>query len=93
MQSKMIIPENSIMKEGFCYYKGLEIICKKHYKTKNVRLYTNYTYLIDEIDNKKFTIIEPVEGIKMTLDIKVLSHFKLPYCSTVHSVQGLRIDE
>ena len=70
MQSKMVIPENSIMKEGFCYYKGLEIICKKHYKTKNVRLYTNYNYLIDEIDNKKFTILEPVEGIKMTLDIK-----------------------
>ena len=29
----------------------------------------------------------------MTLDIKILSHFKLPYCMTVHSVQGLSIDD
>ena len=42
LQSKIIIPKNSIMKESFYYYKGLEIICKTHYKTKKVRLYTNY---------------------------------------------------
>ena len=29
----------------------------------------------------------------MTLDIKVLSHFKLPYCMTAHSIQGLSIDD
>ena len=29
----------------------------------------------------------------MILDIKILSHFKLPYCMTAHSVQGLSIDD
>ena len=29
----------------------------------------------------------------MTFDIKYLSYFKLPYCMTVHSVQGLSIDD
>ena len=29
----------------------------------------------------------------MTLDIKVLNHFKLSYCMTAHSVQGLSIDD
>ena len=29
----------------------------------------------------------------MTLDIKLLSHFKLPYCLTCHSVQGLSMDD
>ena len=29
----------------------------------------------------------------MTLDIKILSHLKLPYCMTVHSIQGLSIDD
>ena len=29
----------------------------------------------------------------MILDIKLLSHFKLPCCLTCHSVQGLSIDD
>ena len=78
---------------NFYYYDGLELICKKHYKAKNVRLFTNYSYYIKEIDNKQFTIIEPVDNIIMTFDIKYLSYFKLPYCMTVHSVQGLSIDD
>ena len=85
--------KNYVKNGDFKYYKGLELICKKYYKTKNVRLYTNYSYIIDEIDSKKFTIIEPVDDIKMTLDIKLLSHFKLPCCLTCHSVQGLSIDD
>ena len=45
-----------------------------------------------EINKKKFTILEPVDGIKITLDINLLSHFKLPHCLACHSVQGLSID-
>ena len=39
-------------------------------------------------------MIEPVDEVEIKLDIDLLKkHFKLPYCSTVHSVQGLSIDE
>ena len=76
----------------FKYYKGLELICKKHYKIKEKRLFTNYTYILDEINDKKFTVLEPIDNITMTFDIKFLSYFKLPWCLTVHSVQGLSID-
>ena len=89
----MPIPKDHIMNDKLAFYKGLELICKKHYKPKNVRLYTNYSYIIDEIDSKNFTIIEPVDDIKMTLNTKLLSHFKLPCCLTCHSVQGLSIDD
>ena len=34
-----------------------------------------------------------MDGIKITLDIKLLRHFKLPHCLTCHSVQGLSIDD
>ena len=42
--------------------------------------------------NKKFTILEPVDKIKMTFDIQFLTYFKLPWCMTAHSVQGLSTD-
>ena len=39
-------------------------------------------------------MVEPVDEVEIKLDINLLKkHFKLPYCSTVHSVQGLSIDE
>ena len=74
---------------------GLDIICKTHYKNKNCRLYTNYEYKLTNINNydNTFTIIEPVENIKMKLDLKLLKHFKLPFCNTCHSLQGLSVDE
>ena len=57
-------------------------------------MYTNYSYILKSITDKKFTVIEPVDEIEITLETHLLKkHFKLPYCSTVHSVQGLSIDE
>ena len=88
---------NTFIKFGknpdFKFYEGLELVCKKYYKAKDKRLFTNYTYIIDKIDNKNFTIIEPVDNVKMAFELKFLSYFKLPYCLTVHSVQGLSIDD
>ena len=90
---KIIKPEDHIKINKIEYYKGLELICKKHYKTKHCRLYVNYSYIIKSIDSKKFTITEPVDNIEMTFDIDKLTHFKLPYCSTCHSCQGLTKSE
>ena len=90
----MFHKEESSLKYGdFYYYNGSEIICKKHYKSKKLRLYTNYSYFIKKIDKKSFTIVEPVDKLTMTFDISFLSYFKLPHCMTYHSVQGLSIDD
>ena len=88
-------PEKTFNICGIEYYDGLELICKKHYKNKKCRLYVNYVYVLKYIDtkNKEFTIIEPVDNVKMTFDLKMLDHFKLSYCSTCHSVQGLTRDD
>jgi hypothetical protein len=76
------------------YYKGLELICKKHYKASKCKLFVNYAYDIVKISSKYFTINEPVESVSMTLPISHLTtHFKLPYANTNHSVQGLTIEE
>ena len=93
IQEKYPIQKGAIQKDKFWYYEGLELICKKHYKAKDIRLYTNYSYILQSIDEKKFTILEPVDNVKMTLNSKLLSHFKLPHCLTCHSVQGLSIDD
>lgn len=86
-------PNDSFEHNGIKYYKGLDIVCKKHYKNKNVRLYVNYTYKIESIGEKFFIIHDEIENQKFTLDIKLLDIFKLPYAGTCHSVQGLSIDE
>jgi len=92
LQKKMKNITNYITYKEFMYYEGLELICKKHYKAKDKRLFTNYSYILDKIDDKKFTVLEPVDNVKMTFDIKFLTYFKLPWCMTCHSVQGLSID-
>ena len=88
------VPKKAVKIDDSYYYAGLELICKKYYKLKNIRLYTNYAYILKDITNRKFTVVEPVDDVEIKLDINLLKkHFKLPYYSTVHSVQGLSIDE
>lgn len=86
------VSKNIINKEGF--YKGLEIVCKLHYKTSKTRLYVNYHYVIESIDDKNVTIIEPVDNINIALTIdKLKKHFKVPYANTCDRVQGLSLGE
>ena len=44
---------NYIKYKDFKYYEGLELICKKHYKAKDKKIFTNYSYIIDTIYSKK----------------------------------------
>ena len=82
LQDRMKNITNYIKYKDFKYYEGIERICKKHYKAKDKKLFTNYSYIIDTIDSKKFTNSEPVDKIKMTFDIQFLTYFKLPWCRT-----------
>ena len=88
------IPNNFVTFENHKYWKGLDVVCKKHYKAKGLRLFVNYTYSIKKIGDNKVTINEPVSNTDFTFDLSVLDkHFRYSFCNTVHSVQGLTIED
>lgn len=50
--------------------------------------------IIKSIDDKKVTILEPVENITIIITPdQLIKHFKLAYANTCDSVQGLSINE
>ncbi|HRP37434.1 MAG TPA: hypothetical protein PLS50_06530, partial [Candidatus Dojkabacteria bacterium] len=74
------------------YWRGLVLVCKKHYKNKEDKLFTNKKYTIITISKNKFSIFDSFTKKILSFDIAMLSHFQLPYSNTCHSVQGLSID-
>jgi len=86
-------PQKTVKIEKVNYWEDLELTCKEHYKEKGKKLYVNYAYKLSSINQKLFTVIDPVAGTSFTLPIKKLNHFSLPYANTCHSVQGLSIDK
>ena len=86
------ISKNIIKKDGF--YTGMEVVCKSHYKSKNIRLYVNYHYTIKSIKKNEIIIHEQLDNNDISLTYKVFDkHFKMPYANTCDSVKGLSIDD
>ena len=76
-------------------WKGFMLDCRSGcYKDRlGQRLFVNYEYKIEKIDKKEFTIYDDIEDVRMTIPTsKIRELFKLPYASTVHSMQGLSYD-
>ena len=85
------VSKNIIKKDGF--YEGMEVVCKSHYKSKNIRLYVNYHYIIKSIKKNEIIIHEQLDDNDISLTYKVFNkHFKMSYANTRDSVQGLSID-
>jgi hypothetical protein len=73
---------------------GQEIICTKYEKKKDYVINTNYTYKIVKLSKAYTTIIDEIEDLTYTIPNGVIfNNFKLPYCLTVDSVQGLSFGE
>jgi len=87
-------PNREAVKIGsIWYYKGMNLICCKHFQSKKTRVYVNYEYNVTDIKEKTFSIKDVVEGDSITLPISLIdTNFKLPYGLTCHSVQGLSLD-
>lgn len=85
---------NAIKIGDLWYYKGMNLICCKHFQSKKTRVHVNYEYTVTSINEKEFTIQDVVDGDKVTMPIQMIDqNFKLPYGLTCHSVQGLSIDD
>ena len=77
---------------GEVYYQGLDLICKKTYKAKNIKIVVNNTYTITDINSDIYEIsddgIETMYFSKEMLD----NYFRLSYAQTCHSLQGDSVD-
>ena len=96
LQQKILkgtIPKYSIEKDGIYYYPNMEVICKGSFLYKKWKFPANYIYKIKSINNQTLTILEEFDNVSSTLPISFISHFKLPYCRTGHSVQGKTVEE
>jgi len=72
------VSKNIIKKDGF--YTGMDVVCKSHYKSKNIRLYVNYYYTIKSIKKNEIIIHEQLDNNDISLTYKVFNkHFKMPY--------------
>lgn len=90
-------PKQAVSVDDIQYYKGLELICKES-KTfgRDRRLFVNYTYQIENINDDSTTIIDHYSGEGDQYHIKTSELprlFRLPYCNTVHSFQGATVDQ
>ena len=73
------------------YYKGLQLICRKSNNCRKNKTYTNYIYTIVSICEEYFILSDGDNNIKVSLD-DVKNKFRLPYCKTGHSLQGVGVD-
>lgn len=85
----------SLLNHNKEYVEGEYIKCKKHTKLNKAQtLNTNYKYKIMKITKDDIHLLNEVD--KETFVVKkgiVNSSFKLPYCSTIESIQGKTIQD
>jgi hypothetical protein len=85
---------SNILKYKNKFFVGLNVVCKKYSNRKGKTLNVNYTYKITKYDDKNVKILDELDNI--TYDIspcQLLNEFKLPYCSTCDSIQGLSFEK
>jgi hypothetical protein len=81
IHNKLIdIPNDNVEINGIKYFKGLNIICKKHMilndinnKKLKIKSYVNHEYRIEHIDNKTITLINEVDKQTITCNLKSLN--------------------
>jgi len=73
---------------------GQEIICKKRYKNKSMLINVNYIFVIKSIKGDNIVIEDTNDNDTFTIDNDIFNeYFKLPYCNTLHSIQGATIKD
>ena len=85
----------NILKHDTDWVVGNRVMVAKYRQgKKNVpKLNTNYTFMLDKIEDKKYYLTDVVNETKICIDEETMNkHFKHPYCFTIDSVQGTSID-
>lgn len=95
IHKKQAKPKHFEVVGGVSIWKGLGLLCRKHYKTKGIKTFVNNVYTVERWNGKTVSIKDSFDEdviIDMTYD-KIWEYFNLPYCSTCHSCQGCSIDD
>jgi hypothetical protein len=87
------VPKKFVEYKGIKYYSGVELRCRKYYKSKSEKLFVNFVYVIEEIDKKEIKLNDRTTGKIFTLPINVLDNFSLNYAQTCHSLQGITVQD
>jgi hypothetical protein len=83
-----------LLKNSKEYYEGLEIVCKKYYKCKDFKINPNYSFIIKKMTKEFIMIEDDVNNIQYKINPTMLkTHFRLPYCYTCDSIQGMTFGE
>ena len=64
---------------------GCKIVCKTN-ELKDLNLYNNFYYTVDEVDDDNIIITDGIDKIEITK--KQLKYFDYGYCRTLYNIQG-----
>ncbi len=83
-----------MLKKKNDYEVGEKLICIKYFKTKSINVNKNFEYIITQITDKTFTLMDELTKDTLTLTLKQIeTFFKHSYCYTCHSRQGSTIEK
>ena len=84
----------NILKEKCLYKEGLEIVKNGTYYKGKYKFCTNYTYKIINVGKLGVKIIDELKKMEYSItNQELIKYFKLPYCLTIDSVQGISFGE
>lgn len=89
-----MIPENvkTVTIKKTKYWVGLQLICNTNFYLEAQRLFINNTYLIEKIRDDTFKMRDEATDEIFEVPHSLLCNFSLPWCRTVHSMQGSTIE-
>jgi hypothetical protein len=84
------------LSNNVCYYRKEHLICKTKLQIKGRKMRVNFIYKIESLNANSFTLRDPhrqsAEADFVLTHEQILRCFSLPYCNTVHSTQGDKIN-
>ena len=74
----------------FKLHNGLRIMA---YKSNGKRFHNSDDYIVKYFDDEKMILLNDINNIEISVDIKLTNHFKPMYAMTVHKAQGMTINK
>jgi len=88
-----MLGQSKLLSNGIKYYFHGELVCKETLVYKKHKLHPNYSYKNFNINKNRFELEDVLDGFRIDVPIhSIIKNFSLPYCNTVHSIQGASVN-